>query len=231
VAVLATALLGATTAGSADEPKASPRVIRVTAEATVHAVPDLAEIDLGVMTEAVTASEAASENAKRVDKVLGAIRGLAGVKAELKTVGYSVSPRYAESKGGRPPAVAGYAAENVVRVRTGDLTQVSALIDAATGAGANDVRGLQFSRKDEDAVRAQALREAVAKAKLEAETIADSLGVKIGRVISAETSAEPPIGRPMMAMAMKGAGEATHTPVEPGTIDMHASIAIAFEAN
>ncbi len=212
----------------ADEGKSTPRTIRVSADATVHATPDLAEIDLGVLSEAQTASEAASENAKRVDKVLTAVRGLSGVKAELKTVGYSVMPRYADSRGGKPPAVAGYAASNTVRVRTSELTQVSTLIDAATSAGANDVRGLVFSRKDEDAVRAQALREAVAKAKLEAETIADALGVKIARIASAETTSEPPIGRPMMAMAMKSA-EGVGTPVEPGTIDVHASVTIAFE--
>src|SRR5260221_3668867 len=118
----------------------SPRLIHVAADATVTVAPDHAQIDLGVVTQSKSASEAASENAKRVDRVLGAVRGVLGAKADLKTVDYSVNPTYGESKANQPPTINGYSAQNIVRVGMDDLTQVSKVIVAAMAGSANDVR-------------------------------------------------------------------------------------------
>src|SRR5882724_1612216 len=152
---------GAALAGETADPE--PRVIRVVGDATVTAAPDHAQIDLGVITQATTANQASADNARRVDKVLGAVRSALGPKADLKTVDYSVNPMYGESKGNEPPKITGYSAQNVVRVATDDLPQVSKVIDGAMAAGANDVRGLAFTLKKEDDVRKRALGEAVAK--------------------------------------------------------------------
>jgi hypothetical protein len=117
-----------------------------------------------------------------------------------------------------------------VRVATDDLPQVSKVIDEAMGASANDVRGLSFTLKNEAEVRGRALREAVAKGKAQAEAIAAALGVKIHRVQSADAAGEPPIVRPMMmGMAMAKSEAAPPTPVEPGTLDVHATVNLTFE--
>jgi uncharacterized protein YggE len=225
---LAAAIVLASWVGAAaqQEGKDTPRTIRVAGNATTTAAPDQAQIDLGVLTQAQTAKEAASENAKRVEGVIAAARQALGAKADLKTIGYSVNPIYGEAKPNRGPAVTGYSVDNVVRVTTGDLAPVGKLLDAAIAAGANDVRGLSFSLKDQQPVRAQALREAVGHARSEAEAIASSLGVKLGRVRSVEAAGEPPVVRPMM---MGAAMARAATPVEPGTIEVHASVTVTFE--
>jgi len=231
IAALA-ALIGCVTgsgAALAADKAEEPRVIRVVGEATVSAAPDHAQIDLGVVTQATNAKQAASENAKQVDKVLGAVRE-AAAKADVKTVDYSVNPMYGEPKPHEPPKITGYSTQNVVRVATDDLAQVSKIIDAAMGAGANDVRGLSFTLKKEEDVRKRALGEAVAKGKAQAEAIAAALGVKIAGVRSADAGGEPPIVRPMMVgMAMRKAQADVPTPVEPGTLDVHASVTLAFD--
>ncbi|MGH7802751.1 MAG: SIMPL domain-containing protein, partial [Candidatus Binatia bacterium] len=55
-----------------------PPTIRVTGEAIVREKPDQAEIEVGVTTQAKTAPEATSENAKKVDAVLAALRKVLG---------------------------------------------------------------------------------------------------------------------------------------------------------
>ena len=213
----------------AEEPsKEEPRVIRVMGESTVTAAPDHAEIHLGVVTQGKTANGAASENAKRVDKVLAAVREVVP-KAELTTVDYSVNPMYGESTPNRPPTINGYSAQNVVRVATDDLNLVGKIIDAAMGASANDVRGLTFSLKKEGEVRGRALKEAVAKGKAEADAIAAALGVKILRVRSAEAMGEAPPVRPMAMGMMMAKSESAPTPVEPGTLDVHAQVSLTFD--
>src|SRR5206468_11668149 len=149
--------------------------------------------------------------------------------AELKTVGYTVTPLYGEVKPGRSSAISGYSAQNVIRVTTSDLSRVSSIIDAGMGAGANDVRGLQFSIANEQEVRARALRDAVDRAKAEGQVIASALGAKVLRVRAAEAAGEPPIVRPMMIGAAMARGEPAATPVEPGTIEVHASVTVTFE--
>jgi uncharacterized protein len=221
------AILIASSIGAAAQPppKAEPRVIRVGGIATTTATPDQAQVDIGVLTQAPTAKEAAAENAKRVEAVMAALRQALGAKADIKTISYSVNPIYGEAKPNRGPMVTGYSVDDVVRATTSELAQVGKILDAAVGAGANDVRDLSFSLKDPQPARAQALRDAVSHARGEADVIAASLGVKLGRVRSVESSGEMPIVRPMMKAAMVRAA----TPVEPGTIDVNASVTVTFE--
>jgi uncharacterized protein YggE len=225
-----TCALAAGTARAGDTDGRELRVIRVVGDATVTAAPDHAQIDLGVVTQAATAGQAAADNARRVDKVLGAVRGVLGAKADLKTVDYSVNPTYGEFKPNEPPKITGYTAQNIVRVATDDLPQVSKIIDAAMAASANDVRGLAFTLKNEGDVRKRALSEAVAKGRAQAEAIAGALGVKIVGVHSADAAGEPPIIRPMvMGMARAKSEAAPPTPVEPGTLDVHANVTLTFD--
>ena len=224
---LTAAIVLACSVGAAAQPESKDaRVIRVAGNATATAEPDRAQVDLGVLTQAQTAKEAAGENAKRLEAVLDAVRQALGAKADLKTISYSVNPIYGEARPNRGPTVTGYSVDNVVRVTTGELAQVGKILDSAMAAGANDVRGLSFSLKDEQPVRAQALREAVSRARAEAEVIAVSLGVKLGRVRAVEAAGEPPIVRPMM---MGAAMARAATPVEPGTLEVHASVTVTFE--
>ena len=61
-------------------------------------------------------------------------------------------------------SIDGYTATNVVQVETDDLEGVGRLIDVAIEAGANRVQQLSFGLKDDQPVRAEALREATVRA-------------------------------------------------------------------
>jgi uncharacterized protein YggE len=81
--------------------------------------------------------------------------------------------------------------------------------------------------KDEQAARTQALREAALKARAKADALASALGLKIQRVLFVEESAQSaPI--PIYARAAMEASVA-QTPVEPGTIDVRATVTLTVE--
>jgi len=82
---------------------------------------------------------------------------------------------------------------NVVQVTLDDLAKIGTVIDSATLAGANHVQGIQFTLRDQDAVRAEALRQAASRARAEAELLAAALGLKVVRAASVEESS-PRIG-------------------------------------
>jgi len=225
---LAAALPGA----RAQEPERGPRpAIRVSGEAVVSAKPDQAQVAIGVVTQAATAQAAAAQNAQQLETTLKALRAALGAGADIKTISYSVTPNYQYPREGGNPTIKGYTASNTVQVKTGDLNQVGKIIDTATQAGANQVQSLQFTLKDEAAVRAQALREAAAKARAEADALASALGVKITRILLAEEAGSP-IVRPYMAdMAMRAGAAAPPppTPIEPGAIEVRATVTLTVE--
>ena len=201
--------------------------IRVTGEATITTKPDQGEIDVGVVTQAQTAQDAATQNAQKVEAVLSALRKAIGAGADIKTVGYSLNPNYRYPERGGQPTITGYTASNTVQVKTRDLAQVGKIIDVATQAGANNIQALRFTLKDEQAARAQALKEAALKARTKADALASALGLRVQRVLFVEEHIQGgPI--PVYTRAAMEAG-AAQTPVEPGTIDVRATITLTVE--
>ncbi len=228
VPLLLAALAAAAPAQPAAEPTPRPS-IRTTGEATVTAKPDRAVLDVGVVTQAATAQAAAAENAQKLDAALRELKQAAGPAAQIKTISYSVDPAYRYPRDGSQPTISGYTARNVVEVSTDDLASVGKIIDAATRSGANTIQSLQFTLKNDREAHAQALRDATAGARRDAEAIAEALGVRILGVLSAEeTTAERP--RPIaMPMARMAAEVAPQTPVSSGTIDIHAQVTLTME--
>lgn len=214
----------------AQEPsEKSPRSsIRTTGEATVIVKPDQAQVDIGVITQSPAAQAAVTQNAEKLDGVLAALRKVVGPDAEIKTIGYSVAPIRVYPKEGGEPKITGYMATNRIRVKTNDLAQVGKVIDTATQSGANNVDDLQFTLKDDQAARAEALQKAATRAKAKAEAIGSALGVKIVRVISAEEggSAVQPVFLERMQASPLGRAA---TPVEPGTIEVRATVTVTVE--
>jgi uncharacterized protein YggE len=166
-----------------------------------------------------------------VDAVLGAVKKSAGPTAVLKTVNYSLSPAY-KYQNGHEPLIVGYNASNLVQVQLDDLARISNVIDAAAQSGANQVQGIQFTLRDQDAVRATALREAALRARAEAEVLAGALGLKVVRVLSVEE--QSPQVMPVRYMAAPRAGLASAsaevaTPVEAGRLDISADVTLTVE--
>jgi uncharacterized protein YggE len=212
----------------ASEP--NPRsTIRVTGESLVTVRPDQAQLELGVISQADTAASAASQNAQRLDSVVAELKRLVGPSGEVRTVGYSVSPNYRYPKEGGKPTIVSYTVSNVVLARTGDLAQVGKILDAATQSGANTIQRLQFTLRNDRAAQSEALKLAAETARGKAEAIAAALGVRIVRVVGVEESGAPP--RPIMerTFAMGRAEAAAPTPVEPGNIEVRASVALTVE--
>jgi uncharacterized protein len=213
----------------ADTPAAAPSSIRVTGDARVSVKPDRVQIDIGVSTHAASAQEAATQNARQAEAMLAALRKAAGAGASLKTLSYSLSPTWQYHPNGAEPTLSGYAAANLVQVTLDELARLGAVIDAATSAGANQVQGVQFTLREEDAVRAEALRQAAQGARAKAEVLAGALGLKIERVLSVEENSPRLVPvRTMMSGAPRAAAAAA-TPVEAGTLEVTADVVLTVE--
>lgn len=209
-----------------------PRTLTVSGQGTVERAPDQALMVLAVESEAPSARDAARANAAKMDRVLGAVRK-AGIAADkIRTVGYELQPMYAQQRqGDEPPRIAGYRAVNRLQVTIDDLDRVGPALDAAIEAGANRAENLYFQIKDPSAARLEALQQATARARREAEAVARAANARLGPIQSLQTDGyTPPSPRPMemFARAVAGDAMAMKTPVEAGTLTVTASVTIVY---
>lgn len=197
-------------------------VVRASGEGIVSVRPDQVKVRISVTSSAATAAEAADQNASETSRVMGALRQALGANTEIRTTGYSLGPRYNPDLRRND----GYTATNSIEVTVNDLSLAGRAIDTAAGAGATNVGGIQFTLKDSAPARAQALRLATMQAKANAEAIASGLGKSLGAVMVAQEGSSVSV-TPIDIRTTAGAAAAT--PVEPGNVDVRASVAIEAE--
>ena len=118
--------------------------ITVTGNGTVDSTPDQASFDFGVTTNGATAAQALSRNSARARAIIDALKKAGIPSADIQTTQVSLWPQ--TSSNGK--TITGYQASNSVNV-TAPLGKSGALVDAAVGAGANNVDGPTLDTRPE----------------------------------------------------------------------------------
>jgi uncharacterized protein YggE len=199
------------------------RTIRASGDAQISVAPDMARVQVAVVTRAATADEASAANATRTTAVINAIRQIIGATGEVRTAYYNVTP-YSE---GNPPRQAGFQVTNSVAATVYNIGLAGRVVDAAIAAGANRVDTVSLGLRDDDPVVVQALRAAGQRARARAEAIAQGLGLAIGRVLHADEGATV---RPVVAVERTALGAAAaSTPIEAGTLTVSAAVTVEYE--
>lgn len=220
--VLALAVAAATLPGAASSAAAETTGgITVQGTASVASTPDRAELSFGVESQAETARAALSANAAEMRKVIAAVKAAGG--ANVKTQSVSLSPRYDERN-----EVQTFVATNTVSATTATIAKAGALIDAAVAAGANQVYGPSLTVTDQSEQYRQALRAAVADARVSAQALAAAANLSLGRVTAIVESGSSP--QPF-AVAADKAMESGSTPIEPGTQQTTAVVSVTFSVS
>lgn len=215
----------------AQQPVQPPPQIVTSAHGEVRMAPDRATITIGVQSRATTAAAAAAENSRKQRAVIDAIRAK-GVPAEqIGTSGFNVVPetRY-DREGQVAPRTTSYLVSNMVTVELRRIDQVGPVIDAALGAGANQIHSLGFGIAAADSARRAALALAVAKAKGDAEVMARAAGGSLGQLLeltAGESYFPPP--RPMVAMRMAEGAAADAVPIEAGQETIRATVTARWQ--
>ena len=197
-------------------------------DATVSTNPDQVRVSVGVSTRGTTAQDAAGQNATIVTAVIAAVQQVLGPKADIKTIGYTVSPIYIYPQNANP-VLTGYTANNTLDVTSSDIANIGKVIDAATTAGANTVQSLRFSVKDDTPLRLRALQQATTNARTKAEAIALGVNMRVGSVISVQEGYNSQISTVRTPTSTLGASGTPTTPIEPGLVQVTASVTLDLE--
>ena len=208
----------------------SPRpFVRASGQASVFVQPDQVKIDATVTAQGNTAQDAAAQNATQVAAVVAALQKLLGANADIKTINYYLSPVYKSQPSG-PSIIVGYSASLTVEVTLSAISMAGAVIDTAAATGATSIGALQFSLKDPEPSRLQALKLAAARAKTHADAMAGGLNHTTGAVLTIEeSSAASPI--PILTAGAGGGASSAPTQITPGLIEVQANVVVQVELN
>ena len=212
-------------------PQAPPQ-ITVSAIGQTRVTPDRAMIQVAVQSQGETAAAVAAENARKQTRVIEAVKAAGVAAPQIRTSGYNVSPEYAQA-GGKAPKVTGYRASNMVLVEVRNIDSIGKVIDAALDAGATNVGSVGLYASNTDAARRDALKDAVAKARADADAVATAAGGSVGALLELSID-QYGMPRPMVAMAtgsysVPGASVPMQTPIEAGEYIVTASVHVRWQ--
>jgi hypothetical protein len=204
---------------------ADPHTISMTGHGEIRSQPDMAQVTAGVTTTAPTAAQALSANSARMKGVFAALEKLGVPQKNIQTSNFFVSPQYTNGDNNAPRRLTGYQVNNDVTARLEDVNKLGGALDALVAAGANQINGISFSIQNDAPLLEKARAQAIADARLRAETYAKAAGVTLGPVLSiSEGGGEAP-PRPMYRMAAMAAD----TQIAPGEQSVTANVSVAWE--
>lgn len=167
--------------------------ITVSGKGEVKTEPDVAQFSFAVIKEDKTSSEAQKLVTEKMNAVLITLGELGIVKKDLQTTNYNIVPRYeyqSKKESSRFPipdgkrVLIGYEVSHWITVKIRNVDQAGEILAEVGGMNVENISGLSFIVDDEEKIKREARRKAVANAKEKAQAIADDFGVRLVKVVS-----------------------------------------------
>lgn len=236
-----------------ENPPETPGVATGAASSTTGGVsrrrgPLIYFVGLSVVSDGVSASDCVRKGTALISRVEAALKKqMSGGQGKVMVSDFSVEqlgpPQREAIQRYQPPPQPQrkvYDAQMNVSAETTELELLGPIVEAATKAGAARLNQVVFSLKDDSAARKQAIEKASADAKSKAETLANSMGVKLKGILRISTNAQV---RPyvvygnqyMEAQSMSvqsgavAAPESAQMPVTPRDVGFGADVNVTYQ--
>jgi len=205
----------------------------ITVRGTSHAAvaPDRATLTLGLTHVATTASAALEVVAERSQNLAAVLGVLGFADADWTTQGVAVTEEWEWHNDTNTKV--GHRATTGVIVRVVDLERVAPLLSRAVDDASAEVRDLRWSVSENNPARRALLGAAAVDATHRADAYAEALGLQRGAVeevsdlpIASGSGFQPEMG--LFASRSKSADAAIPMNVNPGEIDLEASVHVRF---
>ncbi len=225
--VLGLAVLNAAPA-SAEEMK-MPRTIALSGHGEIRMAPDMASINVGVLSQSVTAAEALAANTAAMNEVFAALKAAGIAEKDVQTSNFMVQPRYDYNQNNVPPKLIGYDVSNAVTITVRKIETLGAILDKMVQSGSNTVNGIQFGISKPQAAEDEARKLALADARHKAELYAGAGKLKLGNILSLSEGGayQPPV--PIQSKMMRGEAMASDVPIAAGEQALSIDVNVVWE--
>jgi len=206
------------------------RTITVSAEGKVNAQPDIALVNLSVVSQGKTVKAVRIDSNTKMNAVIDAVKKLGVEAKDITSTQYNLYPSYVYPDK-QTPRIDGYNLTQEIQVKVRDLDKVEDILDSGIAAGANQVGQLSFDIDDPSGIKKQAREKAFATAKEKALEMTKAAGVGLGRVVTFsenEGGYYPPVYanyKMDMAVAESAGGAA----IEPGSKELNVNVSVTYE--
>jgi uncharacterized protein YggE len=213
-------------------------MISVSGMGKLSAAPDIAEIQVGVRSQAPTAAAALAANNEAMNAMYAILKENGVATKDIQTTQIQISPQYSQPPN-RPiptndtefiPRIVGYRVDNTVQITARQISKLGALLDTLVKAGANQIHGISFRVDNPEKLMAELRKRAMADAKAKAELLAGEAGVVLGpplRIVD-EGGARPPAPRFAPRMEMMAAAAAP-MPIAAGEQELVVTVHVDYE--
>ena len=201
--------------------------ISVTGEGVVTAVPDMAVVSTGVITEAATPEAALDANTAAMVRLMKVLDDLDIASKDRQTSNFNVSPQYRRERNeSGSPRIDGYRVSNQLSIRVRDLGELGGLLEVLVKAGSNQLGNIRFDLSERSELMDKARLLAVADARKRAELYVNAAGVALGDVLSISESGVSMPRPPMMHSEMMA--KAADVPIAVGESEIRATVHMVF---
>lgn len=207
----------------------------------VLAKPDVALLDLSIVTQATTSKAAQDANSKKSNAVTDFLKTQGIADKDIKTTGYNIYPQYSNPRpcptgalcpiSNDTPQIVGYQVNQTTEVKVRDLTKVDDVLAGVVTAGANQINQLQLTIDNPDALKDQARQQAIQDAKDKAAILESQLGVHLGRIINfTEDNGGYPTPIYLKAGGMVGMGGGMMAPeISTGQNEITSTVTLTYQ--
>ncbi|WP_307286842.1 SIMPL domain-containing protein [Bacillus sp. SORGH_AS_0510] len=203
------------------------QLIKVNGEGELAVQPDLASINLGIISEGKELLPTQQQNAIQSTEVIQSLVKLGIPQTQIQTFDYRMEPEYDYEQGKQ--LFRGYKVTHILQVKIEDLTMIGKVVDTAVQNGGNYVSNIQFTVKNKEPYYQRALVLAVNNAISKAKTIADSINVNLIPTPSLLIEGSSSPNQPFSYQPETLVKAMSTTQLEPGQIKIKANISAEFQ--
>ncbi len=165
--------------GRADK---SERMITVSGSGKVTGQNNIAVTTIGYSNTDKEVAKAQTDNKAVMDQVMVDLKNMGIEDVDLQT-NYTIYPDYNYTQE-RGQELIGYRVSNTVTIKIRDLSKINDVLGLAGKYGATEVSGLNFTIDEPSNLKDEARKKALEDAAKKAQYLAESLGVRLGEVVS-----------------------------------------------
>lgn len=211
-------------------PSSAAEGVSVLGEGIVLVQPDVARVTLGVDVFDPSLAKAQADAAGRMDAVIQKLKAAGIPESDIRTFSYSVNPQY-DFRENQTPVLRGYQVQNLVDVKSRNISGLGALLDDALAGGATRVNGIRFEAEDMQRLKEQARDQAMQNARAKADQLARAAGVALGRAVYVEENdlgGVTPVKAEAAAMPAAAPAIRASTPIQPGETQIRAVVRVVW---
>jgi uncharacterized protein YggE len=216
----------------------SQKVIIGRGTAEVKAIPDVANFIFSVKKMQKEAKDAQQKMIEISNLALQILDKKAVAKKDIKTVNYSTYPEYDNSPqcfegicSDSKNTLKGFVSNQTFSVKIRDIAKASEILNELSSLGIEEVGGLTFVIDSMEKIKYQARMQAILNAKVQAQSTANALNVKLKRIVKFaedDNNGFQPLNA-RSAMVVSDKNESKNLQIQAGEETIRSSVIVTYE--